>query len=521
MRNLLALLFLTGLASAQTVQVPITVTVTPPTATAAGNVTIAVSGSTTNIPIPLPVIVTPPPPPPPPPPVTGNGGLTLGGTAIFIDPMNVAGSSGTRSGPLDSRVWGNSKLMGGSGLNFGQQAYNTWASTSLVGCNGTSTVLTPNDIVICPDGMHEATNDNIDGGFEDGDVTVNAFYPKQPFDFAGRVGTIAFDVSNDTNGNHSAWPEVWMSDLPVPAPFEHFESWADVPANGFGIRLSGNADPGQFGICPNRNNINSLRWTVDSAVVSSNYNYGDSLGYGSLAKPNVTPIDCVIMSSGNMNHVEIRVSQSEIDVYAADAGNPSSLRLISKITNINLSFTRGLVWLEDVHYNADKGDSARASQRQHTFSWANLAFDGPFTQRDFTFDAPDNTAPGINGSVNLGKFSQANEASTWTISAVPAKPQVGAVKVLFNFNAENRPNPTKLNVTVNGNLHVVPWPYPDQTIYTWRTLAVGIPVTDLVAGTNTVTLGSDVAIVFANVNIVLAAVSGGVPVLPGSNQNYP
>ena len=49
-------------------------------------------------------------------------------------------------------------------------------------------------------------------------------YPKQPFDFAGRTGTIGFDVSNDTHGTHAAWPEVWMSYKPVPAPFNHFDS---------------------------------------------------------------------------------------------------------------------------------------------------------------------------------------------------------------------------------------------------------------------------------------------------------
>ena len=51
-------------------------------------------------------------------------------------------------------------------------------------------------------------------------------YPKQPFDIAGRTGTIAFDVSDDSHGNHRAWPELWYTDQPVPAPFDHFSSSA-------------------------------------------------------------------------------------------------------------------------------------------------------------------------------------------------------------------------------------------------------------------------------------------------------
>jgi hypothetical protein len=230
-----------------------------------------------------------------------------------------------------------------------------------------------------------------------------------------------------------------------------------------------------------------------------------------------------------MNHVEIRVSQNQIDVYATDAGvaaTPTTLKHIATVTKANLTFTKGLVWLEDVHYNADKetsmlGMPASSSQRQHTFSWDNLAFDGPFTDRDFAYDAPDNNVPGINGAVNLGKFSEANQTSSWSVPNLPANPQAAAARVLFDFNEENNPNPTTLTVIVNGNVHTVGWPYPDKIEYSWRTFAVTIPLTDLKAGTNVVQLGADVAEVFANVDIVLGDVTGGVPVLPGSNNNYP
>jgi hypothetical protein len=280
-------------------------------------------------------------------------------------------------------------------------------------------------------------------------------------------------------------------------------------------------------VCPNSNNINSNRWTVDSAAVIRNYVLEDSQGYGVKTGTTVTILDCVTASSGpggGMNHVELRISQNQIDVYSTDAGvaaTPTTLKHIAVIAKANLSLTRGLIWLEDSHYNADKGDPQHASQRQHTFAWDNVAFDGPFTYRDFSYDAPDNTAPGPHGARNLGKYSDANKTSSWNVPGLPASPKPTAVRVLFNFTNEVHPAPSVLNAIVNGHAHSVAWPYPDTAPGSWRTFAITVPVTDLVPGTNVVQLGSNQPQVVSNVNIVLVNVPGGVPVLPGSNNAYP
>jgi hypothetical protein len=492
---------------------------------------VSITGTVT---LPDPAVIIPPPPPPPPPP-TANCGLQLGTAVTFCDTFDVPAATGNRAGDLNGDVWGVSRAIG-DGVNLGQQQYNQWNATTIQKCDGTApTVNAPNDVIICNGQLREASNDNNSLTYDSGTVTTLAMYPKQPFDFAGRTGTVSFDVSNDSHAIHAAWPEFWVSDLPIPAPFSHFGSWLALPQNGFGVRFAASVVPGQTGLCPNSNNLITRRWTVDSAIVIRNYVFEDANYQGvEFGTPSGTPLklnilDCVISSpdnSGVTNHVEVRISQNQIDVYATDAGvapTPVTLRHIASITNANLSFARGLIWLEDAHYNADKAESGPSvpSQRQHTFVWDNVAFDGPFTYRDFAYDALDNTAPGTNGSVNLGKLSAPNGASSWTIAGIPANPQAAAARVLFNFNGELRPDPTVLNVTVNGHAHSVSWPYPDQTQYSWRTLAVTIPLTDLVAGTNTVLLGSDAAEIFSNVDIVLVNVTGGVPVLPGSNNAYP
>src|SRR4029077_12530049 len=107
----------------------------------------------------------------------------------------------------------------------------------------------------------------------------------------------------------------------------------------------------------------------------------------------VNILDCVTEDpagpNGGFNHVELRISQSQIDVYATDAGTTTPLKHIASITGANLTFTKGVVWIDDSHYNADKGAPARPSQRVHTFAWDNVAFDGPLLARDLSFDVLD------------------------------------------------------------------------------------------------------------------------------------
>src|ERR1700722_3715848 len=461
----------------------------------------------------------------PPLPIAGNCGMQLGGPVIFCETFDIKKDPTiqSRTGDLDPNVWGVSRATGN--VNFGGRSYNGWAASNpLQTCTGTVTAAPPNDIVICNGQLREATNDNPTGAFDAGTVTTLAMYPKQPFDFAGRTGTVSFDISNDSHGTHSAWPEFWMSDLPVPTPFNHFDSWQALPQNGFAVRFAAAAPAGQRGLCPNGRNLNMPRWTVDSAVVVRNYVMDDTVGLGGVRTNLATKqLDCVISSpddSGITNHVELKVSQKQIDVYATDAGvapTAATLRHIAVITNANLTLTRGLIWLEDVHYNADKG--APPSQKQHTFVWDNVAFDGPFTYRDFSYDALDVNQPNAaTKTLDLGKFSLLNQTTSWNVPNMPANPQAAAVRVLFNFYTQFQAVPTVLNVIVNGHAHSVPWPYPDKLINTWRTFAVTVPITDLVAGTNVVQIGSDDATVVTNVNIVLVDVPGGVPVLPGSNN---
>jgi len=155
---------------------------------------------------------------------------------VFCDTFDQPSPVTNRAGQLNGTLWGVSRVLGGStGLA-------AWNNSTLDGCNGPqpASSVGATDVVVCNGQLRESVDDNYD-------VSVLAIYPKQPFDFANRTGTVSFDVSNDTTGTHGAWPEFWISDQPVPAPSAHLIpcDLCSIPRNGFGIRFA--ADRGSCG----------------------------------------------------------------------------------------------------------------------------------------------------------------------------------------------------------------------------------------------------------------------------------
>jgi hypothetical protein len=426
----------------------------------------------------------------------------------FCETFDAPAGNGNRSGDLNGTVWGVSRALGG--LNFGQGQYNSASPTMMNRCGQNVLVQPPNDVAICNGRLVEAQTDQHS-------VTSLAIYPKQPFDFAGRTGTVVFDVSDDSHGSHRAWPEFWMTDKPVPAPFTHFSSLQQVPFNGFGVRFAAFCPPSPPGdpgcgvrfVCHNEP-LNVPVITVDSAVVVSSYVSNDSftdINTGTIA---VTPVDCVKASSGpgDMNHFELRIAQSGIDVYATDAGTLAPLKKIATIGNVTLPLTRGLIWIEDVHYNGDKDGP---DQGTHTFTWDNVGFDGPVLARDLAFDVPDRLAPmsGIyTGLLNLGWGLFQNDAQPLSLT-VPGVYNIdkatGAI-LTFNYYAED---PVTLSYRVNGGAwHDAPWPF--GACCGTKTLAVPVPLAEVQPGDNIVQFKTSDATEISNVDLILVG-AGGIP----------
>lgn len=362
---------------------------------------------------------------------------------------------------------------------------------------GSGTVNYPGSVQVCNGQMVTTVDDA-------GMVTSLAAYPRQPFDFAGRTGTITFDVSNDSQGSHAAWPELWVTDQPVPDPFTHEGTWLSQPRNGFGIRFAGCS----AGTCvPDGNNGVG----VDSAVVATNYRVNDSFYGGSL---NVTNYQDVIKSApGQMNHYQVRVSATQIQVYGTNPFTPGSayppLRHVATISNFGtLGFTRGLVWLEDVHYNGNKFNT----QGTHSFHWDNLGFDGPVLARDLGFDVPNNHqadssinstgAPGFDNGYLVPLLGSLK----LTIPDVSGIASAKGALIEFDFYSFQV---IPLQLAINGHSISIPWPYPNLLAYTPRTVAIPVPLSDLVRGNNTLTFPAAILMEqIQNVDLILQGAGG-------------
>jgi hypothetical protein len=314
---------------------------------------------------------------------------------------------------------------------------------------------------------------------------------------------VSFDVSNDTTGGHGAWPEFWITDQPVPAPSSHLApcDLCSIPRNGFGIRFA--ADRGSCG----------NGWRADSAIVSRNYVVEDrGIFDNNTTGMQIRETGCASLSTGpngGLNHVEIRISQNQIDVYASDAGS-KTLHHINSITNANLSFTRGLIWIEDSHYNAEKAniqDPNIPDQKNHTYAWDNVAFDGPPTYRDLSYDVLDRGLSLGNGLYELGwSTTPSSPASLMTLPmTAQGIASATASYLLFNFGKDT--NPTVFNYSINGNPNTATTSLQGVGHVGMRSLAVPVPLTQLVPGAQNIVISSDVNVYFENVNIVLVAAS--------------
>lgn len=430
----------------------------------------------------------------------------------FCETFDQPAGIGNRSGDLNGTLWGVSRLLGAT--NFGQGQFYDASPTVMDKCGLNVTVQPPNDVAICNGQLVDAQTDQHG-------VTSVAMYPKQPFDIAGRTGTITFDVSDDSHGSHRAWPELWYTDQPAPAPFVHFSSLQEVPRNGFGVRFAGGCPSGQL-VC----HVNCPTYpvgvpaiSVDSAVVVNNYVSNDSFTDVAPGPISVKHLDCVKASSGpgDLNHFELRVSQNEIDVYGTDAGTTAPLKELAVISNMTLTLTRGLIWLEDVHYNGDKDGP---DQGTHTFTWDNVGFDGPVLPRDLAFDVLDRLTPvGSNypGLVNLGWPVTPTDATPVTLTIPGVYNIANAEKALLTFTYATN-NPVTVSYRVNsGAWQDEPWPF--GACYTQngfvecgtRTIAVPVPLGDVQPGTNTVQFKTTDGIGISNVDLILVGAGGVVP----------
>ncbi len=426
-----------------------------------------------------------PPPPVTPPPVASIGCVMQKAdnpaNVAFCDTFDQPAAVVTRSGDLNQTLWGVSRLN--THVNHGMD--NDYYSTALVGCGTAVPVFAPRDVRICNGRVFESARDM------EGQSTV-ALYPKQPFDFAGRTGTVAFDVSLDSQGPHAAWPEFWITDKPVPAPTDHRPGTYTTARNEFGISFSANCGPGYTGI--------------DHISTVTNYNLVEGIPFTNLIPFTPAHLQCFKSgtATGELNHVEIRMSATHVDVWVTEPGSPTLLHAVS--ADVTMPLTKGLIWFVDAHYNANKFDT----QGDHTFAWDNLVFDGPKTYRDLGFDVPDANLPSLIDPANarqLGYYITPTPVALQVTGIHRVQTPTGALVVFNYFTVNNGVVPSfRLN---GGPWHETPNPFTGVWVG-WRTIDVSVPVSEVVDGATTIEFKENVDYAWvSNISIILVA---GAPV---------
>ncbi|MBV9896835.1 MAG: hypothetical protein JO020_21955 [Chloroflexi bacterium] len=402
--------------------------------------------------------------------------------AAFCDTFNQATPNGPdiRSGDLDGVVWGVSRS--GSNDDPSQGATDFWAAAAPTASTcGSQKASPPKDVLICNGQLFETVNDA--GGFE-----ILGMYPRQPFDIAGRTGTVVFDVSADSQCSHCAWPAFLYTDQPVPAPYNS----QDLPRNSFGIAFD--ATPG-FACADSTHTTAMDMWTTQ--------NYQEK------------PVDmhatgCVAKATagGPLNHIEVRISPTHVEVWGTDPGANNLHQLAW--ADVQMPLTRGLVWMNDIHYNAAKD----GTQRTHTFAWDNFGFDGPVLPRDLGFDVKDNQNSGGSGDEMLGYKLQ--QSLTLNINNVNSLDKAAGALLEFTFTPHNQ---ATINYAFNGHpAHSQAWPYGGNAqTFQSKTLAVPVPLEELVPGTNTVVLTVSPADVMTVANVDLILVGAGGTVAPAGS----
>jgi hypothetical protein len=243
----------------------------------------------------------------------------------------------------------------------------------------TTPVYPPSDTQICdPSG---ARGSQLMTAVASQNYGTNSYMIRQPFDFAGRTGKIEFDTDGGNLGYQQlgGYPEIMITDAPVPATtfqeFQNFEA-GPTPANAIDIKFAegGSCSPTQI--------------SPANVMVYNNYSPTILSSSGN--------VGCSNISSGDMNHFEIQLSQTNVAVYgtdySTDGGNTFTNFHLLYSNAITLPFTRGYVHISARNHASEK----YFSQQDVVYHWDNIGFDGPAITNTARYEVADNTTITLN-----------------------------------------------------------------------------------------------------------------------------
>ncbi|HEV8551374.1 MAG TPA: hypothetical protein VGQ57_20140 [Polyangiaceae bacterium] len=393
---------------------------------------------------------------------------------------------GGRGGELDERVFGFARWGHQVQYSWERAPAHTYPDDYLFPATFCGApfdgVLPDEDVRTCDGaGVDGTTSGQLEETFDDQAATgVNALRVRQPFDFAGRVGKIVWDVDakvNPLNTGQGWWMALWLTAEPTPLASDARDGIDSFPRNGVGFTFAFGAD------CPET--ADDWQNALEGVVVTNDYQIALSRPFWELEQADAR---CFRVADAHLNHFELRLSEDAAELWASDYDEPASLQLRAKTSGLGLSFQRGYVQLQHWANNAASGGHVTPSQ---TFRWDNIGFDGPRLPTPRAYDVPDPGTPGESGARRIGYLFSEGPLS-FTLRGVDLS---NATSASFNFVLDAGPG-SELEYSLNANPgHTFVYPETTGASGGLHGFSVDVPLAELVPGDNVISVSLPGALV--------------------------
>jgi hypothetical protein len=314
----------------------------------------------------------------------------------FCDTFEAGPAQGGRSGELDPTRW---SVVRGAPYNSSLFDDAFRIGPALIGaCRAglsNTRVLPDADVLVC-DPIPAVPSRHVLATAAAQNYGLATYRIRQPFDFAGRTGTIQLDLEL-SNHHLGGWPALIIAEDPTPAPSFDWEERGSGPRNGVSIEFATG--------CSTPRTVQPIIYTFHDYV----------------QKRYLPPSGCqsphALTAPGALNRVVVSLSQSRLEVSASDA-SPDGVTFSKPKTlfagDVALPFSRGHVSLALRNHATMKYWLGSAA----VVRWDNVGFDGPVVTGWREYSAPDSLTPyrGLPGCKPGGGACQ------WTGDVIPSLP---------------------------------------------------------------------------------------------------
>ena len=328
-------------------------------------------------------------------PSPGTCGFT---TPAFCEDFEAGPTAGGRSGELDPARW---SVARGEPYNSAQFDDAFRIGPALIGdCRAdlsNTRVLPDHDVLVCDPTPSIPTRHALAAVAEQ-NYGLATYRVRQPFDFAGRTGTIKVDLDL-TNNFLGGWPALIIAQDPSPTPSFDWQERGSGPRHGVEIEFAG-------GWCNDHHTVEPLVFTFNDYLQTSF----------------IPSFDCGIphatTAPGSLNHVEVYVTQTHLEVWASDV-SPDGMTFPNQhllwAGDVALPFSRAYVSLAVRNHATIKYWLSSAA----TVRFDNLGFDGPVVTGQHEFSAPDS----LSSYTGLPGCTMSGASCQWEGDVIATAPQ--------------------------------------------------------------------------------------------------